>query len=162
MRVARPVRGRLVGVMSFVDCRCAPRPVRPISLERRKLGHGRRAQQSEGRNPDVLSHGCVPQHGKGGDREPPKASLSVEGALGPFWSKWCVSFEDTNPPRGVRTKALRGNSGASPVRFVQRVPTWGASRRASAGTEPLTRLGDGPRKAHGEKLNHERGGSPCR
>lgn len=59
-----------------------------------------------------------------------------------------------NPVCGVRTKALRGNSGASPVRFVQR------GRRRELPEVILSEPGLTPsatclKRAGGEKLNCE-------
>ena len=49
---------------------------------------------------------------------------------------WCVLHEQDKSPHGVRTTVLRDKSGASPVRFVQRWPAWGASSFVRSGTGP--------------------------
>ena len=121
---------------------------------RSRRASGRNAPLPTARNSRILLHALPRKRGEW-EKLPGRgrfcrvlgsryAAKRVRGAMGAF----------PNPVCGVRTKALRGNSGASPVRFVQRCRRREQSRvipTIPGPTAPAIRV----KSADGEKLNCE-------
>lgn len=63
---------------------------------------------------------------------------------------------EASPVRGVWTKAHPWAHRVKVPLGSNNAASVGSSCVATRATEATTRFGDGPRKGHGEKLNHER------
>ena len=66
------------------------------------------------------------------------------------------------PPRGFGPQPLCGNSGESPVRFVQPRPAWGVPSLVTGGTDSGPESGTFGKSEGHEELNHERRVTACR